>query len=361
MSRQRIWVLGAGQLGSMLLTAGRPLNLDVLPVDIDGDGAPHLSSDDIVTAEREQWPDNAATRALASHARFVNREVFPRLADRYTQKSLIDSLALATAPWCAVEAETREADLHAVLGDAVLLKRRLGGYDGRGQYWLKQAENSAIPDDWRDQAIAEARIPFDEEVSLVGVRDRRGQMAFYPLALNLHLNGILMASIAPLPRLEALQEQAQAMLARLLEELDYVGVMAMECFRVGDQLLINELAPRVHNSGHWSLSGCSISQFEYHLRAIADLPLARPVIKGQTAMINLIGVARDDRWLAVDAAELVWYGKEVYAGRKVGHLNLTTVPGSELMGSGLQQMRELLPSQYGEIIDWVCAELARVD
>lgn len=353
MSRQRIWVLGAGQLGSMLLTAGRPLNLDVIPVDIDGGDEPDLRAEDLVTAEREQWPENRVTQALAQHPRFVNREVFPRLADRLSQKTLIDKLELATAPWCAVEQDTREADLHAAMSDAVLLKRRVGGYDGRGQYWLSQTERSVIPEGWRGHAIAEARIPFDEEVSLVGVRDRQGQMAFYPLALNLHVNGILMASVTPLTRLEAWQDQAQVMLARLLEELDYVGVMAMECFRVGDRLLINELAPRVHNSGHWSLSGCSISQFEYHLRAIADLPLARPVLKGQTAMINLIGVERDDRWLAVDGAELVWYGKEVYAGRKVGHLNITTVPGSGLMASSLERMRELLPSSYGEVIDWI--------
>ncbi len=358
MSQRRIWVLGAGQLGSMLLTAGRPLALEVIPVDIDGGREPDLRPDDIVTAEREQWPENAVTRALATHPRFVNREVFPRLADRLSQKSLIDHLQLATAPWCPVTQGTTEAELHTAMGEAVLLKRRMGGYDGRGQYWLRQAEGTQIPADWREHAIAEARIPFDEEVSLVGARDSDGNMAFFPLALNLHVNGILMASIAPLARLEHLQAQAQGMLGKLLEELDYVGVMAMECFRVGDDLLINELAPRVHNSGHWSLSGCSISQFEYHLRAIAGLPLARPVIKGQTAMINLIGVERDDRWLAVDAAELNWYGKEVYAGRKVGHLNITTVPGSQLMTEGLQQMRALLPEQYGAVIDWMSAELA---
>lgn len=358
MSRHRIWVLGAGQLGNMLQTAGRPLDLDVIPVDIDGGHEPGLQPGDIVTAEREQWPENRVTRALAEHPRFVNREVFPRLADRLSQKELIDSLDLATAPWCLVEQDTREAALHKAMGEAVLLKRRMGGYDGRGQYWLRQAENTAIPDDWRGHAIAEARIPFDEEVSLVGVRDRQGHMAFYPLALNLHVNGILMASVTPLARLEGLQDQAEAMLGKLLEHLDYVGVMAMECFRVGDRLLINELAPRVHNSGHWSLSGCSISQFEFHLRAIAGLPLARPVIKGQTAMINLIGVERDDRWLGVDGAELAWYGKEVYAGRKVGHLNITTVPGSGLMTSGLARMRALLPEQYGEVIDWVAGHLA---
>lgn len=353
MSQNRIWVLGAGQLGSMLQTAGRALDLNVIPVDIEGGHEPDLRPGDIVTAEREQWPENQVTRALARHPGFVNREVFPVLADRLSQKSLIDSLDLATAPWCPVEQSTQESALHRAMGEAVLLKRRVGGYDGRGQHWLRQAESTAIPDGWRDQAIAEACIPFDEEVSLVGVRDRQGQMAFYPLALNLHVNGILMASITPLARLEVLQEQAEGMLGKLLEHLDYVGVMAMECFRVGDQLLINELAPRVHNSGHWSLSGCSISQFEYHLRAIADLPLARPVIKGQTAMINLIGVERDNRWLAVDGAELVWYGKEVYAGRKVGHLNITNTLGSNLMTAGLTRMRELLPDNYGEVIGWM--------
>ena len=168
----------------------------------------------------------------------------------------------------------------------MLLKRRTGGYDGRGQHWLKQSQTTEIPADWRNEAIAEQAINFDEEVSLVGCRTADGQCHFYPLALNLHQDGILMASISPLARLDHLQQQAQAILAKIMAALEYVGVMAMECFRVGDRLLVNELAPRVHNSGHWTQAGCHISQFELHLRALARLPVpqlkpALPIADGQ--------------------------------------------------------------------------------
>src|SRR5690606_15042651 len=146
---------------------------------------------------------------------------------------------------------------------------------------------------------------------------------FYPLTLNLHLGGILLGSLAPLQRLAHLQESAERMLGTLLHHLNYVGVMAMECFRVDDRLMINELAPRVHNSGHWTQAGASINQFDLHLRATAAFPLGSPQIKGASVMVNLVGVERNDQWLAVPGTELVWYGKEVLPGRKVGHINVT--------------------------------------
>jgi len=350
-SSKPIWVLGAGQLGAMLKHAGMPLALDVRPVDINESSAPVLHADDLVTAEREQWPDTLVTQTLAHHSHFVNKPVFGRLADRKTQKELIDSLGLATAPWRNVANDINANELRNQLGERVLLKRRTGGYDGKGQYWIR-AQDDEVPADWQGQAIAEQAIPFDEEVSLIGVRNRAGQCVFYPVTLNLHLNGILYASVAPLARLQHLQAQAETMLAKLLNELDYVGVMAMECFRVGDQLMINELAPRVHNSGHWTQAGASISQFEYHLRAVADMAIPKAQILGQNVMINLIGTEYNPNWLNLPVAQTYWYGKDVLPGRKVGHINLVSKDMSDIRGT-LQQLKYLLPEQYyKEAIEW---------
>lgn len=353
----KVWVLGAGQLGAMLRHAAEPLQVDVEPVDIEQPFAVEMSPNDIVTAEREQWPETGATVQLASHPHFVNRTVFPRLADRYTQKQLLDELKIATAPWQLVGEQTNAAHLYKTLGDTVLLKRRMGGYDGRGQFWLKNAEGTQVPEGWHNEAIAEKKIPFDEEVSLVGARDKEGNLYFYPLTLNLHVNGILMASISPLARLQPLQAEAESMLGKLLTSLDYVGVMAMECFRVGDHLMVNELAPRVHNSGHWTQAGASISQFEYHVRAVAGLPMAPALIKGQSVMINLIGVEKNDQWIGVPGAELYWYGKEVRVGRKVGHINLTS-NALEQLNQSLADLKSMFPEPYPQVFEWVDANLA---
>ena len=237
------------------------------------------------------------------------------------------------------------------LGERVLLKRRTGGYDGKGQFWLR-SDDDEVPHDWQNQSIAEQAIHFDEEVSLIGVRNLAGQCVFYPLTLNLHLNGILYASVAPLARLQKLQSQAEMMLSKLLNELNYVGVMAMECFRVNDQLMINELAPRVHNSGHWTQTGASISQFEYHLRALADMAIPKAQILGHNVMINLIGTYYNPHWLNLPVAQTYWYGKEVLPGRKVGHINLVSKEINDIR-STLQQLKYMLPEQYyREAIEW---------
>ncbi|MFA5630245.1 MAG: 5-(carboxyamino)imidazole ribonucleotide synthase [Porticoccaceae bacterium] len=348
----KVWILGAGQLGAMLRHAGMPLDIDVCPVALDSTEIPAPGADDIISPEIEHWPDTPATRALAEHPNLVNRTVFARLADRLTQKQLIDSLGLATAPWREVDESITVGTLYQTLGKKVLLKQRRGGYDGRGQLWLKQADNTALPDDWRGAVIAEQAIAFDEEVSLVGMRDAQGHKVFYPLTLNLHVDGILTASISPLPRLATLQAQAEGMLGALLDALDYVGVMAMECFRLGDRLLINELAPRVHNSGHWTQAGASRSQFESHLRAICGLPLPTPTVKGLTVMINLLGVHRDDRWLTIPAAELYWYGKEVRPARKVGHINLC-LADANAFAAIRKTLTPLLSDGYEQVLAWV--------
>ncbi|TBR44280.1 5-(carboxyamino)imidazole ribonucleotide synthase [Marinomonas agarivorans] len=351
-----IWVLGAGQLGAMLKQAATPLGLDVRPVDIETDEILPLDKNDIVTAEREEWPVTAATKQLATHDNFVNLSTFPQLADRLTQKQWLDKLELATSPWFPVEANSTAEQFHQALGDRVLLKRRRGGYDGKGQHWLIESSGtSAIPEDWHGHAIAEQGIPFDEEVSLVGVRGKNGETYFYPLTLNLHINGILYASIAPLERLKGLQRKAEAMLSKLMNALDYVGVMAMECFRVGDELLINELAPRVHNSGHWTQAGASSNQFENHIRAVAGLPLAPAVIKNQSMMLNLIGIPVNYDWLAISGLELYWYKKEVRVGRKVGHINMC----AENYGQFINAIESLsaLPEPYPQALNWLKANL----
>jgi 5-(carboxyamino)imidazole ribonucleotide synthase len=354
----KVWVLGAGQLGAMLKQAAYPLALDVETVEPDSEHLPEVAPNDIVTVEREQWPDTPVTRHLSSQAGFINADIFGRIADRFHQKSMLDALEISTAPWRIVNTDSQAKTLHAELGPHVLLKRREGGYDGKGQYWLHEDEGHAIPADWLGTGIAEQKIPFDEELSLVGARDSEGNKVFYPLTLNLHVNGILMASISPLSRAAHLQPQAEAMLGKIMDSTGYVGVMAMECFRVDDALMVNELAPRVHNSGHWTQAGACVSQFEMHLRAVAKLPIKAPEVRGQSVMINVIGVERDNRWLKIPAIQCYWYGKDVRPGRKLGHININH-PQKSAVQTALNELRELLPENYQTVFNWVEKELKR--
>jgi 5-(carboxyamino)imidazole ribonucleotide synthase len=355
----RIWVLGAGQLGSMLQQAGISLGTAVIPLDIHQQTPPELAPEDWVTAEREEWPSTAVTERLSQHPGFVNGAVFGRLADRQQQKTLLDDCALATAPWQPLGEQSSPELLHD-LGPAVLLKRRTGGYDGKGQHWLRSVD-AAIPEDWRHHAIAEAGIPFDEEVSLVGVRARSGQCQFFPLTLNLNLHGKLYATLCPVPRLAALQSRAEAMLKRLLDHLDYVGVMGMECFLLGEELIINELAPRVHNTGHWSQLGSRISQFEYHLRAILDMPLPAPAVVGTSWMLNLIGTGYNPQWREQAQVQTHWYGKDLQPGRKMGHINACDTHPETLR----QQLRALAPlipatEPYPQVFNWLEEHLTQL-
>jgi 5-(carboxyamino)imidazole ribonucleotide synthase len=190
------------------------------------------------------------------------------------------------------------------------------------------------------------------------VRNRAGECHYYPLALNRHQDGILTVTLAPLERLSGLQDEAETMLGKVMDELDYVGVMAMELFKVGERLLINELAPRVHNSGHWTQSGASISQFEYHVRATADLPLAPAIVKHNSVMINLIGIDYNLDWLALPGAEVFWYGKEVRPVRKVGHINFSIADKAQLINS-LRLLQATLTEWYQPALDWAIDELEK--
>ncbi|WP_187322091.1 5-(carboxyamino)imidazole ribonucleotide synthase [Serratia marcescens] len=352
-----VCVLGNGQLGRMLRQAGEPLGIAVYPIGIDAEPEAVPYQNSVITAEIERWPETALTRELATHSAFVNRDIFPRLADRLTQKQLLDQLGLATAPWQLLASAAEWPQVFASLGELAIVKRRVGGYDGRGQWRLRPGQEAELPADAYGECIVEQGINFSGEVSLVGARGHDGRSVFYPLTHNLHEDGILRTSVAlPQPN-PALQQQAEQMLAAILNELNYAGVMAMECFIVGDRLLINELAPRVHNSGHWTQNGASISQFELHLRAILGLPLPQPVVSTPSVMVNLIGTAVNEQWLSLPLVHLHWYEKEVRPGRKVGHLNLNDPSAADLR-QALQALAPLLPGEYQSGLAWAQQKLA---
>ena len=182
-------------------------------------------------------------------------------------------------------------------------------------------------------------------------------LCFYPLTHNLHQDGILRMSVALPNPPEALQQLAEDMLSKILNKLNYIGVMAMECFIVGDKLLINELAPRVHNSGHWTQNGASISQFELHLRAILDLPMPKPDVCQSAVMVNLIGTEIDTKWLSLPLVHLHWYEKEVRPARKVGHLNLVHNHHQALQKT-LSALNPLLDEAYQYPIKWALEKLS---
>ena len=353
-----VCVLGNGQLGRMLRQAGEPLGIAVYPVGLDAEPEALPIQQSVITAEIERWPETALTRELANHNAFVNRDIFPQLADRLTQKQLLDRLGLATAPWQLLSEAAQWPEVFATLGELAIVKRRTGGYDGRGQWRLRENETSSLPADCYGECIVEQGINFSGEVSLVGARAHDGSTVFYPLTHNMHQDGILRASVV-LPEPDAQQQkQAESMLAAIMHELKYVGVMAMECFVVPQGLLINELAPRVHNSGHWTQNGASVSQFELHLRAILDLPLPRPVVSTPSVMINLIGTAVNQAWLRQPLVHLHWYDKEVRPGRKVGHLNLSDV-SHESLQQALTALTPDLPTDYASGIAWAKAHLKK--
>jgi len=315
---KQVCVLGNGQLGRMLRQAGEPLGIAVWPVGLDAEPEAVPFHQSVITAEIERWPETALTRELARHNAFVNRDVFPIIADRLTQKQLFDKLGLATAPWQLLSDKREWDDVFAMLGDLA--------------------------------------INFSGEVSLVGARGHDGHTVFYPLTHNLHQDGILRTSVA-FPQANADQQaQAEEMLSAIMHELGYVGVMAMECFVTPSGLLINELAPRVHNSGHWTQNGASISQFELHLRAITDLPLPQPVVTSPSVMINLIGTDLNYNWLKLPLVHLHWYDKEVRPGRKVGHLNLNDTDTDRLSAT-LEAIVPLLPPEYASGIVWAQSKL----
>jgi 5-(carboxyamino)imidazole ribonucleotide synthase len=340
-----IGILGGGQLGYMLALAGYPLGLhfrflDPSPEAPVGRIANRVTADfndqqalekfshglEVVTYEFENVPV-AAAKFLAERV-----PVYPPAAaleeaqERLREKRLFRRLEIPTTEFA--EVATRE-DLDAAVeqvGLPAMLKTCRMGYDGKGQWLLRTAEDveKARPELPNAPLILEKFVPFTREVSILGVRGRGGEIAFYPLIENHHRGGILRLSLAPAPNLTAsLQLEAEDAARKLLKALGYVGVLCIEFFEVGGRLLANEMAPRVHNSGHWTIEGAVTSQFENHLRAILGMPLGSTAAAGVSAMINLIAeIPNSAEVLGVSNAHLHLYGKEPRAGRKLGHVTV---------------------------------------
>ncbi|VFP84259.1 N5-carboxyaminoimidazole ribonucleotide synthase [Candidatus Erwinia haradaeae] len=350
-----VYVVGNGQLGRMLRQAGERMGITVYPIALDTDPETLHISQCVITAEREQWPATELTRMLSTHRTFVNRDIFPILSDRLTQKQLINQLGIGTTPWQPLLYTKQLEHIFSDFGKCVIVKNRTGGYDGRGQWLICSGKESSLPHSCYGSSIVEKIVHFSSEVSLIGARGYDGSTVFYPLTYNLHQDGILRVSVI-LSGQHAQQKTAEYMLSTIMRELHYIGVMAMECFIVPEGLLVNEIAPRVHNSGHWTQNAASISQFELHLRAILNLPLPIPVINMPAVMLNLIGINADMEWLAEPRVYLHWYDKKVQQGRKVGHLNV--VDASTLsISKTLSTLVSLLPSEYARGISWAQEKL----
>jgi 5-(carboxyamino)imidazole ribonucleotide synthase len=281
---------------------------------------------DVVTYEFENVPV-ASAKFLAERVR-----VYPPVRalevaqDRLTEKSYFQKLDVPTPRFAAVNTREELEAAIAQIGLPAVLKTRRFGYDGKGQSVLRDTEDMASA--WQSLGgvplILEEFVPFEREVSVLAARARDGATAFYPLVENHHREGILRLSLAPAPSLTTeLQSVAEEYARRLLQSLNYVGVLAIEFFQRGDELMVNEFAPRVHNSGHWTIEGAVSSQFDNHVRAVCGLPLGETRALGHCAMHNIISTLPDvSRVLATPGARLHLYGKEPKPGRKIGHITL---------------------------------------
>jgi len=340
----KVGIVGAGQLGRMLALAGYPLGLRCLFLDRSADApgaqvAPILVGDledpgklmelaersDVVTFD---W-ENISGAALAPLEKTTNirppRKALEISQDRLLEKARFQSLGIPVAAHAAVD--SKEDLVRAVnrLGARGVLKTRRMGYDGKGQYLLRHADD--IDAAWAhigaSGLIYEQFQRFSREISIIGARSAAGEIVYYPLSSNTHSGGILRYSVAPFIN-RTLERTARRCLKKLMESLGYVGVLTIEFFVVKGRLIANEMAPRVHNSGHWTIDGCITSQFENHLRAICGLPLGSTRALGHTAMINFLGkMPQMARLLAIEGLGFHDYGKEPRPGRKLGHCSIT--------------------------------------
>ena len=357
----KVGILGGGQLARMLALAGYPLGQAFSVLDPGSDVcsaavAEQLQGDyvdqkllaqlaeqaDVVTYEFENVPAAAVEFLACKVAVYPPQQALATAQDRLKEKTLFGELGIATPAFAAVNSLEELEQAMAQIGWPAVLKTRSEGYDGKGQAVLRQPEDLAPA--WQSlagvPAIVEAFVPFEREVSVIAVRSTTGEMVCYPLTENTHRDGILRLSIAR-PG-DVMQAKAVEYAERLMDRLDYVGVLALELFQAGDELMANEFAPRVHNSGHWTQDGAVTCQFENHLRAISGLPLGATNSTGHAAMINLIGdIPASEAVLVNRHAHLHLYGKSPRPGRKVGHINLCA-PSEQQLAAELKLLFDLI-------------------
>jgi 5-(carboxyamino)imidazole ribonucleotide synthase len=351
-----IGILGGGQLGRMLATAAARLGLrcrvfspdpdsPAFDVVMDATCAEYADVEalelfaadvDVITYEFENVPAASAMILAARRPVLPNRKILETTQDRLAEKDFVRQLDIGTADYADVSSVASLRAAIARIGLPAVLKTRRFGYDGKGQSIIREGDDPERI--WEDlatkSAILEAFIPFEREISVIAARSAGGQVECFDVTENEHADHILKTSRAPAAISDALAAQARGIAEKIATALNYVGVLAVELFVVagdGDpKILVNEIAPRVHNSGHWTLDGASISQFEQHIRAIAGWPLGKPVRHGPVTMTNLIGDEINDyeRWLTVPGATVHLYGKGApRPGRKMGHVTqVATVP-----------------------------------
>ncbi len=348
-----IGIIGGGQLAKMMVLAGYPMGQDFIVLDPASDAAAGLVAEqmlgayddidqlqalaakvDVVTFDFENVPAETV-RLISKQVPVYPSAVALEIAqDRCSEKRLFSELNIPVANWAAID---NLADLQAAvdtIGVPAVLKTRRLGYDGKGQVVIRDKEAATLATAWnqiqQQNAILEALVPFEREVSLLSVRNQLGTIASYPLVHNVHREGILRVSTAPYA-CEKLQQQAEALVRPLLEKLDYVGVLAVEFFVKDDELIANEMAPRVHNTGHWTIEGAGVSQFENHLRAITGLPLGATEAHSHAAMINFISTMPSaEEILSIPGCHFHDYGKKPRAGRKLGHATLRASSDAKL-------------------------------
>ena len=280
---------------------------------------------DVVTFDVENVPVDAVDAIAKRKPFYPQVTALGASQDRLTEKTLFRQLKIPTPEFAAVDSLSDLVHAAQNIGMPGVLKTRRLGYDGRGQYVIRSAAD--VEAAWKTLGtvplIYEAFVNFSREVSLIGVRSTRGEIRCYPISANTHANGILRHSIAPY-RNSALQKQAEIYLKRVFKQFDYVGILTIEFFVKNGKLIANEMAPRVHNSGHWTIEGAATSQFENHIRAILGLPLGDTRALGHAAMVNFIGeMPTPEQILSIPGVHYHSYGKEPRPNRKLGHCTIT--------------------------------------
>ncbi|MCW7554893.1 5-(carboxyamino)imidazole ribonucleotide synthase [Endozoicomonas gorgoniicola] len=386
----KVGIVGCGQLSRMLALAGWPMGFrfsfladpdepvrcieglgSVVRLDTTmtaGDVFSGLGNPDVITVERESVNVALLRQLKAFCPVYPDPEIVWAIQNRHREKTLVAGLGIPLSPWEVFrEREPVQEAIARIGGLPVVIKSTEDGYDGHNQWIIdsseqleafeKEREALLERKDWLQESatkgihewIVEKKIAFDREISVIGARTPDGDIAMYTSGENHHDKGILVHSVIPAPDLsEQLHNKARDYICRLLQETGYVGVLAVECFVAGNELLVNELAPRVHNSGHWTIDGAATSQFENHLRAIASLPLGNTAHQdGVVGMYNLLGQKHSDDSQAPDqlitkGTYLHWYNKTSRPGRKLGHLNILAENEEELSGS-FESLRNLFP------------------